>query len=155
MKKQIFLLSALSLALFSACKKESLTNEKSNVKQTSTNTNLMRTGGVWRAYQSDDDCAGYGTNCYELEPIVIKSGTLAALSFAAGSGSSATVGTVFGTPDLDLVIADMDQTEATKLLSGNYFITLNHESGYAINYMAGTTFPVTAQNMDFAFQIKK
>lgn len=111
--------------------------------------------GQWRAYQIDDDCVGYGVNCYELEPIVVKPGTHAALAYAAGSGNSSTVGTVFNSSDLDLVIADMEQAEATKLLSGNYFITLNHESSYAINYMAGTTFPVTAQNMDFAFQIKK
>lgn len=140
-------------ALVSCSKQEAKTTSIGSTK-TST-TALAKMSGTWRAYQANDNCDGYGINCYELEPIVIKPKKKALIAAAAASGNSSVVGSTFSDIELQDFCDMMEQTEATKLRSGNYFITLNHDGNTTMNYMVGTAFPVTAQNMEFAFQFTK
>lgn len=144
----------LATTALTSCKKDEVK------PSTTTNTNknsgsMLRMGGEWIQLNLNDDCTSPGSGCYELGPIVITPKVYGLIASAAVSGNSGTVGSTFSSQDLQDFCDHMDLGEVAKLQSGNYYLTLNHESGTAINYMVGTTFPVTSQNLDFAFQIRK
>lgn len=141
-------------ALVSCSKQEAKTSTTTSNTKANTTTHA-KMSGTWRAFQSNDICDGYGITCYELDPIVIKPKKKELIAAAAASGNSSVVGSTFSSIDLQDFCDMMEQTEVTKLRSGNYFITLNHDGNTTMNYMVGTAFPVTAQNMEFAFQFTK
>ena len=159
MKKLSFMIVAAGLLATSAltsCKKEEV-KPSASTNTNKNNGSLMRAGGgEWIKNVPNDDCAGNGSDCYELPPIIVTvPGVYGMITSAATSGNSGTVGSVFSSQDLQNICDHMEEAEVVKLQSGNYYLTLNHESTVAINYMVGQSFPVTAQNMEFAFQIRK
>ncbi len=93
-------------------------------------------------------------NCIVIETIIIKPRT-AELVFNAGNSGSA--GEVAATFNLE-ALSDLTKyclTEdgyAAKLQSGSYYITRTSDNGSEACYIAGTQYPVTAENMEFAFQ---
>lgn len=143
---------AASIAMESCSKKEAVV---SPLSQTTNSHNTMKSGDDHVAWVTHDECSGAGRACSVGGPIVLHPVAFSMMAAAEASGNSGTVGATFGDQDLDEVIDGMDAADVIKLQSGNYYITLNYESGTVINYMVGTTYPVTGQNMDFAFQVEK
>lgn len=150
--KKFLLVAAVAAGLgaTSCSKKESVNGQtKSN-----TSHSTMR-ADQQVAWVSHDECDGAGRSCSVGGPIVLHPVAYSLMAAAASSGSSSTVGSTFNSPDLDEVIDGMDPDFVAKLQSGNYYMTLNYDGTNVINYMVGTSYPVTGQNMDFAFQVEK
>lgn len=92
-------------------------------------------------------------NCLVIKTIVVKPHIAELISNAGNSGSSGAVGTTFRLPELaDLNTYCLVEGASEKLRSGRYYITKTSDVQGEACYLAGTSFPVTADNMEFAFQ---
>ncbi len=93
-------------------------------------------------------------NCIYIETIIVKPRFSELIYDASLAGSSTTVSQVFKLDGLaDLVKYGLTEDGySEKLLSGNYYITRTSDTGTEACYIAGTQYPVTAENMEFAFQ---
>lgn len=93
-------------------------------------------------------------NCIYIETIIVKPHISELVYEASLTGSSTTVSQVFKVEELsDLVKYCLTEDGyAEKLLSGNYYITRTSDTGAEACYIAGTQYPVTAENMEFALQ---
>ena len=121
-------------------------------------TALMKPYGKTSGYNPwIRDCGYSGSNCTDLPPIVITapwSFYKNALTIAEAEGSEA-VGVLFNSADFAVICVNLDIASETDLKSGNYFIHLASEDATKATYIAGTTNPVTDQNMSFAFEFNK
>ena len=118
---------------------------------------LMRTGGEVTYYSSALGCLWPAGNCTDLPPVIITSPWQFykdALTIAETNGSGA-VGALFNSADFAVICVNLDIASETDLKSGNYFIHLASEDATKATYIAGTTNPVTDQNMSFAFEFNK
>jgi hypothetical protein len=99
-------------------------------------------------------CQGRYGNCVVIETIVVTPHFARVIASAANGGSSAKVGATFRIEELSDVVKYCltENGYAEKLQSGNYFIARTHDDGKEACYIAGTRYPVTAENMEFAFQ---
>jgi hypothetical protein len=99
-------------------------------------------------------CQGRYGNCVVIETIIVRPHFSELLFNAGNSGSSSTVGAAFRMAELsDLTKYCLTEDGyAEKLQSGNYYITRTDDNGSEACYIAGTQYPVTAENMEFAFQ---
>lgn len=99
-------------------------------------------------------CQGRYGNCIVIETIVVRPHVSELVYNAGNSGSAGEVATVFKLEELsDLTKYCLTEDGyAAKLQSGTYYITRTDDNGKEACYIAGTQYPVTAENMEFAFQ---
>jgi hypothetical protein len=99
-------------------------------------------------------CQGRYGNCIVIETIIVRPHVAELVFDASNSGSSSTLSEVFRLDEL----ANLTQYclaedgYADKLQSGHYYITRTSDEGREACYIAGRQYPVTAENMEFAFQ---
>lgn len=152
--KKLFLAFAVILSgtvMILSCKKEAAVprvNDQQAVGSTA------RMPGANFAFDENEECSQDGASCHSVPPIIIKPECLGAIADAEAGGST-TVGVVFTSDLLREVCAIMSLDLEVMLKSGNYYIKKNYESATVINYMVGSTYPVTAQNRTTAFQLHK
>lgn len=99
-------------------------------------------------------CGGFPANCVSFEPDIVVSGAMkTAMDEAANSGSASQVASVFSSGDFTTLNSDYLGTDnANYLKSGTYYLRKVNDNGSLVSYIAGPTYPVTLDNMDFAFQ---
>ncbi len=110
---------------------------------------MMCTGGSNKGW-----CENTAANCVTFDPdIVISVIMKASIDGAAASGDPAKVAAVFSGSDFTSLNNDyLGAANADLLKSGTYYLTKVNDDGKRASYMAGPTYPVTFENMDFAFQ---
>lgn len=93
-------------------------------------------------------------NCIYIETIIVKP-RISELVFSTSlKGSGPAVAELFGQTEFDdmMTYCLTEPGYADKLRSGAYYITRTSDDGKEACYIAGTSYPVTAENMEFAFQ---
>lgn len=100
------------------------------------------------------NCWWWYGNCVVIETIVVTAFERQLIDEAAASGSPTKVAGTFLRESLsDLVLYGLTKDGyAEKLQSGKYYIAKTSDDGHIACYIAGAKFPVTAENMEFAFQ---
>jgi len=93
-------------------------------------------------------------NCIYIETIIVKPRAAELVFNAGNSGSAGEVAATFNLEELsDLTKYCLTEDGyAAKLQSGTYYIARTSDDGKEACYIAGTSYPVTAENMEFAFQ---
>lgn len=99
-------------------------------------------------------CQGWWGNCIVIETIVVKPRISELVHSTSMKGSATSVGELFNKSDFDdmMEYCLSEPGYADKLKSGDYFITRTNDTGSQACYIAGTAYPVTAENMEFAFE---
>lgn len=164
--KKIINLTALSLtlsvALFTACQKKNNSLVKQEVLQqdvksenSSVETTLNQRVQPRMYYKSDGYChSGIALNCVKLPEIVVTP-TQRQILIDASNGTPSDVAIAFQRPELEAIALELPQEYIDALLSRNYYIKLSAENETEICFIAGTNFPVTIDNLTFAFQLVK
>jgi hypothetical protein len=104
--------------------------------------------------QKTGNCWWWFGNCIVIETITVKPHAAVLVFNAGNSGSAGEVASTFSREELGYLV-EYCLTEngyAAKLQSGSYYITRTSDNGKEACYIAGTQYPVTAENMEFAFQ---
>jgi hypothetical protein len=157
MKNNKNLSFALALSVvFCACEKKNiepaLTSTDANLKSAPTaqrvdsrNSYKGSTGWCNKAYIKD---------CTILPEIVVT--PTSKLINLTHETDPALVGEAFlNDPDLASLADNLTGDDYAALCSGNYFIAVSAEDSGTISFIAGTSYPVTADNFSFAFQGNK
>lgn len=100
------------------------------------------------------NCWWWYGNCIVIETIVVTPHFARLISSVAGSGSSPDVGATFRLEGLSELMGYTfaEAGYADKLQSGDYYIAKTGDDGKKACYIASTKYPVTAENMEFAFE---
>lgn len=100
------------------------------------------------------NCWWWFGNCVVIETIVVTAFERQIIDEAAATGSSTKVAGTFQRESLnDLIQYGLTEDGyAAKLQSGKYYIAKTSDDGNKACYIAGTQYPVTAENMEFAFR---
>jgi hypothetical protein len=164
MKKITLSLCVLGLATFFACTKERTLNPTTNPTETAS-VNTTKTGSVkkqkdppdwwWAKYDNDNSgwCSGKHLNCIVIKTVVVRPHAARAIFEASVNGSAEAIAAIFRMEELsDLTNYCLVDGLAEKLHSGNYYITRSNDDETKACYIAGKSYPVTAENMEFAFQ---
>ncbi len=106
----------------------------------------------WHPYKLR--CQGRWGNCVVIETIIVKPHVAELVYNAGNSASAGEVAATFSLEELsDLTSYCLSEDGyADKLQSGTYYIARTDDNGKEACYIAGTKYPVTAENMEFAFQ---
>jgi hypothetical protein len=160
--KKIVLMAAMAAVcigsiIIESCTKDQLThaatlqkNSNSSFAQVAkTKVNLNAT------LQKNGDCAKPEGNCQRLREVVIHVPRLDDLIIVANSGSSNDVGNLFSSNSFNEITNYLNEEVAMKLKSGNYFIKLNHEDRYTVNFICGTSKELNFDNFEFAIEFSK
>ncbi len=100
-------------------------------------------------------CAAHTAyNCIIL-PEVIINGTARLMMTNTVKNNSSIVASTFKRPELQDIANHLPKEYRDKLRSGNYYVSQSFENSSCLCYIAGTTYPVTDSNMEFAFQVNK
>jgi hypothetical protein len=104
--------------------------------------------------KKDGYCKGWYGNCVVVTTIIVKPHALVLINEAGSSGSSEAVAVAFRHTELSDVVKYCltEDGYAARLQSGNYYIAKTGDDGKEACYISGTQYPVTAENMEFAFQ---
>ncbi|MBS1635049.1 MAG: hypothetical protein JST26_03935 [Bacteroidetes bacterium] len=99
-------------------------------------------------------CSGAAANCVTFEPdIVVTAAMKTALDEVSGNGNGSAVANVFLSSDFTNLNHDyLGDDLAGKLKSGKYYLAKSNDNGSLASFICGTTYPVTLENMEFAFQ---
>ena len=155
--KKIVIPSLLAALLMVSCNKDKHTLAPSTSGQAGSNSTALKPppkGWYVLTMLRSGWCSGYPSNCISIEPGPIISALKSAIDAAANSGSSTTVASTFNSPDfLEFNSTYLGPDATAKLTSGDFFLSKANDIGSAYSYMAGRTYPVTFDNMEFAFQV--
>jgi hypothetical protein len=99
-------------------------------------------------------CQGRKGNCVVIETIVVTPHFARLIAGVSENGSSPEVGATFRLEGLSELMGYTftEAGYADKLQSGDYYIARTSDDGKEACYIAGTHYPVRAENMEFAFQ---
>lgn len=159
MKKVLFGAFALSVLLIACSKKENTVNGKPNIaiaadgpvdkeRPKSPNSTYVTVG------LSKGWCNGYPWNCTVLPDVVITAAARTLLD-SAQNGDNYTVAEIFESEELTCVTDHIPLSYLNSFLVGKYYIVKSSEDSSKVCYMAGEDYPVTEENMEFAFQGSK
>lgn len=99
-------------------------------------------------------CQGWWGNCIVIETIVVRPHISELVFSTSVKGSGPAIAELFNKSEFsDMMEYCLTESGyADKLKSGDYFITRTNDTGSQACYIAGTQYPVTAENMEFAFE---
>ena len=145
--------------VFIACQKKAVQNPATNqaASQSNVNSNIASKPieGANSTHWSDGWCRNPANNCKILDEIVIIKPKYDLLKQAILNGSSTDVGDAFSSSGFANIVSGLPSEMVSSLQSGNYYLAISNEDDTKVCYIAGMTNPVSAANLDFAFQLAK
>ena len=154
--KKIIYLAVGSALLFMACSKV-----KDEVAPTPPNpittSSEGKTSAVFAYHNSTylgsgQGCAGEAYNCTILDTVVV---TPRFTKSTFDGMTAAAIGAYWSDPSMIPFCNQLPQQIVAKLQSGNYLMKGNFENSQRMNFIVGTTAPLSPQNFEFAIEFAK
>lgn len=100
-------------------------------------------------------CIPPAINCVQLPEVVVTAIQIAELDDVSDNGNASDVRNLFLSQDFEEIYGNLADELGDKLASGEYYIAKNYEGTSKVNYMVGTTYPVTFSNKEFVIEFNK
>ena len=149
MKKIILALITLTIVNASCSKKQEINNSTTNVVAKKTRASKSK---ITETACPLGDCHVPAHDCVRLKTVVVTPSQISALN---GASTATAVAALFSSTTFATIVSNLEDEFVTKLQSGSYSIVLNYEDEGTINYLVGTTNPVSFTNSEFTIAFNK